>query len=302
MIQLFPWKSFLRRKSVWLSLLIIFSFGMVAALAPWLAPHDPYASGFTQADLPPMWVQDDAYQGQADYPLGTDRLGRDVLSRLLYGTRTAFLLALLAVPTAALFGTLAGLVAGYAGGRIDAGIQLVMDVIQSLPGIMFMVVVILIFRSLFPPSWFQGVITLAVGFSVVSWASLARLIRINVLTIKSSLFVEAAVGLGASPKRIILRHLLPNVMHVVLVWIINNFPIIILLEAFLGYIGVGVTSFMDGGEFTVVSWGGMFFSGRSALSRNPMMLIVPSLCVLLVSMSFILLADFMNNLTRHGKE
>ena len=109
-----------------------------------------------------------------------------------------------------------------------------------------------------------------VGFAVVAWVSLARLIRINVLQLKSQLFIEAAVGIGASPWRIMTRHLLPNVLHVVLVWIINNIPVVILLEAVLGYIGVGVTSAVDGGEFTVVSWGGMFFSGRSLMSRNPL--------------------------------
>ena len=87
-------------------------------------------------------------------------------------------------------------------------------------------------------------------------------------------------------------------LHVILVWIINNIPAVILLEAVLGYIGVGVTSAIDGGEFTVVSWGGMFFSGRSAMSRNPLMLVIPSLCILLISMSFILLGDFLNGITR----
>lgn len=83
-----------------------------------------------------------------------------------------------------------------------------------------------------------------------------------------------------------------------LVWIVNNIPAIILLEAVLGYIGVGVTSAVDGSEFTAISWGGIFYSGRSAMSSNPLMLIIPSLCILLVSMSFILLADFLNGITR----
>jgi len=92
------------------------------------------------------------------------------------------------------------------------------------------------------------------------------------------------------------------VVHVILVWMINSIPAVILLEALLGYIGVGVTGAVDGGEFTVVSWGGMFFAGRSAMSRNPLMLIIPSLCILLISMSFILLADFLNGITRQEGE
>ena len=297
MIKSFQWKRARRRKTVWFSLLVMLTLGLVAVLAPWLAPHDPYRWDVTQSSLPPMWVQDTSNPGMAEYPLGTDRYGRDILSRLIYGTRTALFLALTAVPLAALIGTLVGLIAGYAGGRLDTLIMLFTDMINSLPGIMFLVIIVLIFRTMLSPTWLYGLITLVIGFAAVSWVSLARLIRINVLQIKSQSFVEAAIATGAAPRRIIVRHLLPNVLHVILVWIINNIPAVILLEAVLGYIGVGVTSAIDGGEFTVVSWGGMFFSGRSALSRNPLMLVIPSLCILLISMSFILLGDFLNETT-----
>ena len=298
MVTFFPWQRALHSKAVWFSLLVLLTFGLVAVLAPWIAPHDPYRWGPTQRGLPPMWVQDLATPGQAEYPLGTDWYGRDVLSRLIYGTRTALFLALTAVALAALIGTLVGLIAGYAGGRLDAVFIYLTDVANSLPGIMFLVIIVLIFRGALSPTWFHGMITLVVGFAAVSWVSLARLIRINVLQIRSQLFVEAAISIGASPRRIITRHLLPNVLHVIVVWVINNIPAVILLEAVLGYIGVGVTGAVDGGEFTVVSWGGMFFAGRSALTRNPLMLAIPSLCVLLISMSFILLGDFLNGITR----
>lgn len=302
MITFFPWKRALRQKTVWFSLLVMLTLGLVAALAPWIAPHDPYRWNVTQTSLPPQWVQDTTPSGIAEYPLGTDRYGRDILSRLIYGTRTAFFLALTAVSLAALIGTLVGLIAGYAGGRLDTVIMLFTDMILSLPGIMFMVIIILIFRNRLSPTWSDGLFTLVIGFAAVSWGSLARLIRINVLQIKAQLFVEAAVSIGASPRRIITHHLLPNVLHVILVWIINNIPAVILLEAVLGYIGVGVTNAIDGSEFTTVSWGGMFFSGRSMLSRNPLMLVIPSCCILLISMSFILLADFLNSITRQDVE
>ena len=302
MIQFSSWKRALHTKVVWFSLLVMLTFGLVAALAPWIAPHDPFRWEVTQSNLPPMWVQDTPPRGMAEYPLGTDRYGRDILSRLIYGTRTAFLLALTAVSLAALIGTSVGLIAGYVGGRLDTLIMLFVDMIQSLPGIMFMVIIVLIFRNILSPTWLHGLITLVVGFAAVSWVSLTRLIRISVLQIKSQLFVEAAISIGASPRRIITRHLLPNVLHVILVWIINNIPAVILLEAVLGYIGVGVTSAVDGSEFTAVSWGGMFFSGRSSMSRNPLMLIIPSFCILLISMSFILLADFLNGNTRQRQE
>jgi len=298
MMTFFAWKRVLRSKAVWFSLLVMLAFGFVAALAPWIAPHDPFQWGLQQNNLPPMWVTAQPNPGSAEYPLGTDRFGRDILSRMIYGTRTAYFLALTAVPLAALIGTLLGLISGFAGGRFDLLITRFTDMVQSLPGIMFMVIIVLIFRSLLSPTWLNGMITLVIGFAAVSWVSLTRLIRVHVLRIKSQLFVEAAVALGASPWRIITGHLLPNVLHVILVWIINNIPAVILLEAVLGYIGVGVTGATDGGEFNVVSWGGLFFAGRSAMSRNPLMLVIPSLSILLISMSFILLADFLNSITR----
>lgn len=298
MTTLFSWKRATHTKTVRFSLFVMLIFGLVAAFAPWIAPHDPFKWGVTQSSLPPMWVQDTANPGMAEYPLGTDRYGRDLLSRQIYGARTAFCLAFTAVPLAALLGTAVGLLAGYLGGRLETALMLLVDMLQSLPGIMFMVIIVLIFRNLFSPTWLHGLITLVIGFAAVSWVSLARLIRISVLQLKAQLFVEAAVSIGASSRRIIMRHLLPNVLHVVLVWIVNNIPAIILLEAVLGYIGVGVTSAVDGSEFTAISWGGIFYSGRSAMSSNPLMLIIPSLCILLVSMSFILLADFLNGITR----
>lgn len=97
----FPWRRALQRKAFWFSLLVMLIFGLISAAAPWIAPCDPYQAGFSQSKLPPMWVQDGSKPGRAEYPLGTDFYGRDILSRLIYGTRTAFLLALTAVPLAA---------------------------------------------------------------------------------------------------------------------------------------------------------------------------------------------------------
>ena len=276
------------------SLGVILGLGLVAALAPLLAPHDPYEWSTKQSSLPPAWVQDVPPKGSAIYPLGTDRYGRDILSRMIYGTRTAFCLALVAVSLATLVGTLLGLVAGYSGGRLDRLILFLGDVIQSLPGILFVVIVILVLRGLWAPSWIHGLLALALGFAAVSWVPLARLVRVQALQLKEKPFIEAAVALGASPAFILGRHLLPNVLQMILAWVVNNIPAVILLEALLGYIGVGLTSAVDGGEFSSVSWGGIFFSGRSAMSRNPLMLVLPSLGILLFSASFILLADFLH--------
>jgi len=300
MIATYYWKRVLSSKRVWFGILVMLTLGFVAVLAPWVAPHDPYKASITQSNLPPAWVHGAHVSGMAEYILGTDRYGRDILSRLIYGTRTAVILALTAVPLAALIGSVTGLVSGYMGGRLDTILMNITDVISSLPGMMFTVVIVLIFRNILSPTWLHGEVTLIVGFAAVSWVGLTRLVRVDVLRLKSQLFVEAAIALGSSPWQVITNHLLPNILHVILVWIINNIPAVILLEAVLGYFGVGVTSAIDGGEFTIVSWGGMFFSGRSAMSSNPFMLLIPSLCILLISMSFIYMADFLNEVTQKG--
>ncbi len=118
------------------------------------------------------------------------------------------------------------------------------------------------------------------------------------MQLKSQVFVEAAISIGASPWRVMSRHLLPNVSHVIVVWIVVTIPVVILLEAMLGYLGVGVTAAVDGSEFTTVSWGGLFFSGRSMMSSNPWVLVLPALCILLISMSFLLMGDFLDETTR----
>lgn len=272
-------------------LIVIAFFALIAIFAPLLAPHDPYEFSFKQSDLPPMWVQKGINPGMIDYPLGTDKVGRDIFSRYLYGVRTTFVLALGSIPIIAILGTMVGLVAGYLGKRVDAVITTILDILQSLPGIMFVVITVLGLRSSLKPTWINGCITLIISYSVIGWVGLARIVRISVLQIKTQLYIESAISIGATPWRIITKHVFPNVSHLIIVWVINNFPAIILMEAILGYIGVVVTRAVGGNDFSVVSWGGLFFAGRAAISYNPTLLLVPSISLLLLSMSFVLVGD-----------
>jgi ABC-type dipeptide/oligopeptide/nickel transport system permease subunit len=279
-------------KSLLIGLIIIGFFGVITLLAPVLSPFNPYQTGYTNSDYPPMWVHNPGRSGTPVHPLGTDRLGRDILSRYLFGVRTSFILVLGAIPLAAIFGSVIGLISGFFGEKVDAVITLFMDIIQSLPGIMFMLIIILILRNQFEPSWSSGILTLIIGFASVAWVSLARMVRVSVLQLRSQLFIEAAVSIGVTRWRMITRHLLPNVSHIILIWVVNNVPAVILLEAILGYIGVAVTSGFPENDFTVTSWGGLFFIGRSTLNSNPMILLVPAASLLLLSMSFVLIADY----------
>ena len=137
MTTFFPWKRALRSKSVWFSLIVITLFTVITVFAPLLAPHDPLEWANANFSLPPMWVDNQSHPGNPEFPLGTDRFGRDILSRLIYGTRTEFLLAVTAVPLAGLIGTVVGLLAGYAGGVLDTLFMGISDILQSLAAIMF---------------------------------------------------------------------------------------------------------------------------------------------------------------------
>jgi ABC-type dipeptide/oligopeptide/nickel transport system permease subunit len=159
-----------------------------------------------------MWVQDQTTSGVAEFPLGTDFYGRDILSRLLFGTRTAIVLALAAVSIAGLVGTLVGLVSGYLGGRIDTGIMYIVDTINALPGIMFMVIIVLIFRSMLIPSWSNGMLTLVIGFAAVGGSS--GLYYPPAYPSDRQTVPEAAVIWGP---RLYPHHLLPNVLPVIIV-------------------------------------------------------------------------------------
>lgn len=286
------WKNALRSRSFIFALVVLLGFGLVALLAPWIAPHDPFARSFTNADLPPFWVQNSLKPGMVSHPLGTDWLGEDILSRYIYGIRTAFVLSFFGIPLVVLIGTLIGLITGYWSSKINSVATALLDILQSLPGIMYVVIMVLILRQKFAASWLSGCIILIIAYSSISWVGLARLVRVGVLQVKNQLFVEAAISLGASKWRILTRHILPNIQHLIIVWIINNIPVIVLLEAILGYIGVKITTGQTDYDFSIISWGGLFYIGRHAINYNPMILLLPSLSLLLFSMSFVLIGDY----------
>jgi ABC-type dipeptide/oligopeptide/nickel transport system permease subunit len=281
----------LQSKTSAISLLIIVAFILLAILAPLLAPQDPWKLGFKR-NLPPAWVQNAARPGLAQYPLGTDTLGRDIASRLIYGARTALVVALLAAPLAAIFGTLIGLVAGYAGGRVENLMMRGTDIFSAFPAILFTIAVVLILRE-FPISRvLNGMLVLVIAFVLIGWVSLARIIRGAVLAEKQELYVEAARQLGMSQRRILFRHILPNCLALVIVWLMAAISRVIILEAFLGYVGVEVSGLMSRGlDFAAISWGGLFFDGRALIHANPIVLLAPSVCVILVAVSFTLLGD-----------
>jgi ABC-type dipeptide/oligopeptide/nickel transport system permease subunit len=273
---------------------VLLCFLLLALLAPVLAPHDPQQFGVGPSYLPPSWVQN-SWTGRSGDPrflLGTDTEGRDLFSRLLYGTRASMFIVLAAAPLVAAIGASIGLIAGYAGGRIDDLVMRAADVFYAFPNIMLYILIMLIFRRSAVGEWQNGLLMLLLALVAIGWVGLARLVRGQTLVLKNAEYVQAAHCVGAPGRRIIVRHLLPNCLPVVIVWMAGAIPQMIIVEAILGYVGVGIGSTGgSGGSFLVTSWGGLFLEGRLAINAHPIILMAPAVCVALVGVAFAFLGD-----------
>lgn len=293
-------QSPLRSPRVLFSMFTLAVFIILAVFAPRIAPADPTRMHPGQGNLKPIWLRaDDSIEG---YWLGSDRWGRDVFSRLIYGSRVSIFLALTAAPLAAVLGILVGVIAGYAGGWVETLLMRLADIFSAFPAILFSVLMVLILRDQPLGHMLSGLWTLTIAFAAIAWVGLARLLRSVVLEIKQRLFVEAAHALGASHWHIIRRHILPHILSLVAVWIVNAVPQVILLEAGLGYLGVEIVRATEGNEFRVTSWGGLFFEGRTLIHSNPFILLAPTLCVLMISLSFSQISVYLDQRLKHEQE
>jgi peptide/nickel transport system permease protein len=226
--------------------------------------------------MPPFW-QDD---GSTDHILGTDHIGRDVLSRLLYGARTSLLVCVLAILVAGGIGSLLGIVSGYLGGWADTIIMRITDLAFSLP----MILLALMFAILFGPSFTNIIIIL----SLVLWAQYARMARGETLKMKNYDYVALAKIAGCSKARIMLTHVLPNVSSSIVVLATLQVGTVIILESSLSFLGVGLPA-------TTPSWGIMVAQGRSYIVSAWWLCVIPGLAILFTVLSFNLLGDALND-------
>ena len=282
------------RMGLWLSILVIVFMTSLAVFAPILSPYDPREMQLGLSSYPPAWYDTVTKDGVPEHLLGTDVFGRDILSRAIHGARAAMFLVLLAIPLTVLIGVLVGVVAGMGNKSIETLFLRFTDVMSAMPSFMFAVIIVLIFRPTATGRLFGGLITLTLAFALVNWVGLARLVYTAVLKIRNQEFMEASRSLGASPWHQVFRHILPHVSHLIVVWIVNNVPAVILLEALFGYIGVQILRVSDGSSFQDLSWGGLIFMGRTQLNWNPFILLVPTMCVLVISLSFSILGEYLN--------
>ncbi|WP_456447345.1 ABC transporter permease [Oceanithermus sp.] len=218
------------KKLPWFPILVLLAFVLAAVFAPYLAPHDPMQGDLMISQMPPAWVPG----GEAAYPLGTDEQGRDVLSILLFGLRVSLAVGFAAVLLSVAIGTPLGLLAGYAGGRLGELIMRLADIQLAVPTFLVALVVLALTGG-------GSVLKLILVIGVVGWANYARLVRGAVLSEKEREYVLAAEALGMSRGRIMFRHILPNVLSVILVQMSVDVPRVILLEATLSFLGVGVS-------------------------------------------------------------
>jgi ABC-type dipeptide/oligopeptide/nickel transport system permease subunit len=193
-----------------------------------------------------------------------------------------------------LLGIAIGVGAGMGNRFIETIFLRLTDIISSIPAIMFAVILVFILRATPIGMIFNGLITVTLSFALVNWVGLARLLHASVINLRQQEFMEASRSLGSGTFHQIFKHILPHLSHLITVWVVNNIPAVILLEALLGYIGVQILQVNDGSSFQDLSWGGLILTGRTQLNRNPFMLLAPTLCILVISMSFAKLGEYLN--------
>jgi oligopeptide transport system permease protein len=287
------WRRLRRNHAAVPSIVVIGFFTLVAIFAPLLAPHNPIIQTSNNSMRFPVWVQIDnpALRGRPEYLFGTDLLGRDVLSQLIYGTRVSLIVGL--VPTAMVLaiGTGIGLVAGFAGGHIDALLMRFTDIMYAFPGLLLIITLATAMRDTWLGQALSGLLLIFFALVIVGWTDLARLVRGQVLSLKQKEFVEAARAVGVPAWKILLRHILPNILAPVIVWCTFGIPGAILSEAGLTFLGAGLRPSLDLNNPFPTSWGVMLADGYANVTSNLWMVLFPMTCLAALTVAFTFLGD-----------
>lgn len=254
------------------SLLVLAVFIICALVPDLIAPHDPFAQSLGRRLRPPPLME----RGIEGYWLGTDQLGRDVLSRIIHGARVTLLVAVLAVLVSGIIGIAAGLAAGYFGGWVDALILRLIDMQLAFPVILLVIAIV----AVVGPS----ITNLIILMGISAWPRFARIVRGAVLSVRNLEYVDAARSIGARSLRIVMMHVLPNILSAIIVYASFELARMILLEATLSFLGLGI-------QPPTPTWGGMINDGRQYLSISWSVSLFPGIAIALIILAFNLLGD-----------
>lgn len=261
---------------IWAGGAVLAALVAVALLAPWLAPHDPLAQDLLAGQLPPFWLPG------ADplYPLGTDSLGRDLLSRLIYGARVALTVAVVASVLAALLGTTLGLVAGWFGGWADMAISRLIDIWMAFPPVLLSIVLVAVIGA--------GLPAVIIAIVIVDWTRFARVIRAEAMQQRSRDYITSAVTIGLGRWAILLREIVPNVLPLLLVLLTLEMGVAVIVEAILSFVGLSVSSDSP-------TWGGLIAEGRQYIHQAWWVMVAPICCLIVVVVGLNALGDGLKN-------
>jgi oligopeptide transport system permease protein len=260
------WLRLRRNRMAVFGLAVLTIFVIIAILTPWIAPY-----GYAQQHL-----ELGATPPSAAHWLGTDIFGRDLLTQIMYGGRVSLAVGFIATTVALLIGVTWGAVAGYAGGKVDAVMMRMVDILYALPFMIFIVLVMVVFG--------RNMLLLFLAIGAVEWLTMARIMRSQVQSLRQQEFVEAAISLGLSPAAIIRRHLIPNALGPIIVYTTLTIPSVMLLEAFLSFLGLGV-------QPPQTSWGLLISYGAETMEEYPWLLLYPGLTLVLTLFSLNFLGD-----------
>ena len=260
------WRRLQRNKVAIFGLCMLTVLALLALLAPWLSPYSYSAQNLALGPSAPS----------AAHWLGTDLFGRDLLTRMIYGSRVSLAVGFIATAVALLIGVTWGALAGYLGGRTDALMMRLVDILYALPFTIFIILLMVVFGN--------NIILLFLAIGGVEWLTMARIVRGQVLHIKQQDYIEAAVSLGASRLRIIVKHVLPNIAGPVIIYATLTVPNVILLESFLSFLGLGVQPPQS-------SWGLLIAYGVETMEEYPWLLLFPATLLALTLFSLNFLGD-----------
>lgn len=297
------WRRLRGNKAAVVSLFFILLLIIVSTFGPLLSPHRNLKLVANNKYRYPFWSTTangrpipQAQAPASSYPLGTDALGRDTATKLMYGGRVSLLVGLVPTLITLTIGTTIGMISGFFGGRTDSFMMRLTDIVYAFPDLLFIIIVMSAFRDTALGQALGGLLLLFIALSITAWTGVARLIRGQVLSLKEKEFVEAARAVGVSRAAIMARHLFPNVLSLLIVSLTFGIPGAIIGEAALGFLGIGARPPSPGtpSQFPT-TWGVMLQEGASSLNSNIWMLLFSAGIIAIVTVSFTFIGDGMRD-------